>query len=142
MHSRLLVAAQFLSLAGIAVLGPLPEAGSMAAASLAMAIGLGTWSIVTVGRRSFRVLPEPKTDGQLVTSGPYRWVRHPMYTSLLIAATGLVIDAPTAPRVVSAVVLTAVLAAKVRREERLLDAKYGGYAAYRARTRRIVPWVF
>lgn len=142
MPSRLLVAAQFSSLAGVVLLGPIPAFDSAAACMLAAALALGAWSIAAVGRRSFRVLPEPKADGLLITAGPYRLIRHPMYASLLIATTGLVFDAPNAPRVGVACALAIVLVVKMRREERLLLARFPDYAGYRARTFRIVPGIY
>ena len=78
MPSTILVTFQFASLAGVWLLGPgLPDS-PLPQAMVATAPALGMWSILTVGRRNFRVLPEPKTGATLIEKGPYRRIRHPM----------------------------------------------------------------
>ena len=142
MPSTILVTFQFASLSGVWLLGPGLPGSPLPQAMVATALALGIWSILTVWRRSFRVLPEPKTGATLIEKGPYRRIRHPMYAALLLAAAGYVLDAPGGGRIISALALATVLGLKVRREERMLLARYPDYAAYRARTHRIVPGLF
>src|ERR1041385_1149644 len=52
----------------------------------AIALGLLFWARITFGRRSFHVVANP-TEGGLVTSGPYRYIRHPIYTAICLFVT-------------------------------------------------------
>ena len=86
--------------------------------------------------------PRPRAAATLVEAGPYRHVRHPIYSGLVVAAVGWSI-ATASPL---AGVLTALLALlfdlKSRREEAWLAERLPGYAAYRSRTRKFVPGVY
>ncbi|MGE5596148.1 MAG: methyltransferase family protein [Hyphomicrobiales bacterium] len=82
-------------------------------------------------------------EGQeLVTSGPYRYVRHPIYTGFILMALGSAVFIQEPAVLVIAVLLAASLVAKARDEESLLASHYDAYAAYRARTAALVPFVY
>lgn len=108
---------------------------------MATALLLALWAIAWL-RRSLAATPAPRAGARFVARGPYRWMRHPMYTSLLLLALGLLLRRPTLFTLVAALGLAAVLALKVRHEEGLLLARYPEYAAYRARTWGLVPRPF
>jgi protein-S-isoprenylcysteine O-methyltransferase Ste14 len=92
-------------------------------------------SVLTLGR-CFGVLPEVRG---LVTRGPYRFVRHPVYLGELVAAGGLVLAAPTSWNLVVGGVLVAAQVVRMRLEEKALAQEFPEYLAYSARTPRIVP---
>ncbi len=80
---------------------------------------------------------------ELVTSGVYRWVRHPMYASLLWLAWGVFLKRPSWPALGLAIVATACLWLTARSEEAEDMAFFGDtYREYMRRTRRFVPFVF
>jgi len=86
--------------------------------------------------------PEPRANARLVTRGPYRWVRHPMYTSVLLIALAWVLDQPTFVRALVWLVLLADLLTKLEYEETLLAHRFPEYVAYRKRTQRLIPRVY
>ncbi|MEW5881144.1 MAG: methyltransferase [Pseudomonadota bacterium] len=140
-----LVAAQF-ALIGLLVVTTRPSAGATAVAlavvfaTAAAAVGIAALAANRPG--NFNIRPEVKDGARLVTHGIYSRVRHPMYASVLLAMLALVALDPRPWRVAAWLALAAVLLAKASREERYLLARFPEYAAYRARTHRLIPGVF
>jgi protein-S-isoprenylcysteine O-methyltransferase Ste14 len=87
--------------------------------------------------RCFGILPEVRG---LVTRGPYRLVRHPVYLGEFGACAGLVLAAPSRWNFGVAVAFAAAQAMRIRLEERALLAEFPEYAEYAASTPRLVPW--
>jgi len=93
-------------------------------------------------RGNLTPFPQPRRGGELVESGLYRWIRHPIYAGLMIVAVGAsLVRASTIALLVSAI-LVVFLDLKARREETLLLDRFPEYAAYRRRTRRFVPGLY
>jgi protein-S-isoprenylcysteine O-methyltransferase Ste14 len=92
--------------------------------------------VLTLGR-CFGVLPEARG---LVTRGPYRLVRHPVYLGELAACAGLTLAALGPWNVACFVVLCAAQRVRMGMEERALEREFPEYGAYAARTPRLVPW--
>jgi protein-S-isoprenylcysteine O-methyltransferase Ste14 len=88
---------------------------------------------------SLTPLPIPKEDGELVTAGLYRYVRHPIYTGVLMAGAGLVVVQASLAHLVGWAALWGVLTLKALGEERMLTEKYDGYAEYSKKTGRFFP---
>jgi protein-S-isoprenylcysteine O-methyltransferase Ste14 len=80
-----------------------------------------------------------RQDAELVTGGPYRRLRHPMYTALLLACAGLVAIDSRPLRLLLLIALGVVLDIKARREEALLVQRFPEYASYMKRAARFVP---
>lgn|GEM_PF-367736 len=105
-----------------------------------LAVGWMIWARMTFGMRSFHAAANP-TPGALVTHGPYRWLRHPIYAAILwFVAAGIAVH-PNLTALGLGVLVGAGLAVRMHLEERLLRRTYPEYAAYAARTRRIVPFL-
>jgi protein-S-isoprenylcysteine O-methyltransferase Ste14 len=84
----------------------------------------------------------PRANATLVTSGPYRWVRHPMYTAALILAAGAAMLTANLVVMIGGVLMFALLAARSRVEEQRLIEKFGeAYRRYQQGTGRFFPRV-
>lgn len=108
-------------------------------AGLAAAASLGLWALTANRPGNFNIRPTPRHDGELVTGGPYRWVRHPMYTAVLLAAAAL---ASVSHQFIDALIwsgLLGVLLAKASIEERALLVRFPAYQGYRSHTKRFLP---
>lgn len=115
---------------------------TFAAAMLAIAIALGLWTLWVNRPGNFRIVPEPKQGAVLIVVGPYQFVRHPMYTSLLCLAAGLAWMIEGWWAWVSWVSLWIVLIFKAQVEERYLLTLYPAYRPYCQTTKRFVPFLF
>lgn len=83
--------------------------------------------------------PLPNAAAQLRTGGLYSRVRHPIYSGLLLLATGRVLASPSPVRLAALGGLTVLLARKARWEERHLVQRFPDYARYAEATPRFVP---
>jgi len=99
------------------------------------------WARVTFGRRSLHFAANP-TDGGLVTTGPYRFIRHPIYTAFCVfVGTGAAAHwSGTTAWLAGSVFIGALV--RLWCEEKLVTARYPEYRAYAARSWRMIPYVF
>jgi protein-S-isoprenylcysteine O-methyltransferase Ste14 len=104
--------------------------------------GLAVWSRLVLAR-NWSGAVELKVDHELVERGPYRFVRHPIYTGLLLMFLGTALVRGTAQAFGACTLFLAVHLWKLRAEEALLAQRFPGvFAAYKARTKALVPFVF
>ena len=98
------------------------------------------WSARSLGA-GLTAVPEPAPGGAMIVSGPYRWVRHPMYTSVFLLFAGAALFLGSMSALALSVLLLAYFWLKSRYEERQLRIAYSGYRSYRRRVRsRFVPY--
>ena len=142
--ARLLVAGQFV-LIGILLLlpgrhdWPVP-ASIKVACSIATILGLAVMVIGATGLgRGLTATPLPNAHAQLRTGGLYRYVRHPIYSGLLLTMASITVASGSGFRLLTLGVLVLLLTAKARWEETRLTQRFEGYADYAARTPRFVP---
>ena len=83
--------------------------------------------------------PVPKAKAKLVTTGLYQTIRHPIYTGLLLASFGSVVQSMAFVKLMFWLFLLALLIYKASWEESLLEKKYPGYAEYKKQTGRFLP---
>jgi protein-S-isoprenylcysteine O-methyltransferase Ste14 len=84
--------------------------------------------------------PLPKQNSALIVEGLYRYVRHPIYSFLLLFSAGQATGAGSLRRLGAFVSLAVLLTAKASWEERSLTEKFNAYSQYAAVTPRFVPW--
>ena len=106
----------------------------------ALAVLLMIAARLTFGRRSFHAAADP-TAGGLVTTGPYRFWRHPIYSAILYFIWASAVDHHSASAISAATLVTIGAAVRMYAEETLLVTAYPDYATYSARTARVIPFV-
>ncbi|MCE5262117.1 MAG: isoprenylcysteine carboxylmethyltransferase family protein [Deltaproteobacteria bacterium] len=102
---------------------------------------LGIWAIAAMGIGNTNISPLVKQDARLITNGPYAFIRHPMYSAVLLAIWPLIADHCTPLRLVAGLILTADLVVKMLYEESLLKDRFAGYETYMEKTKRLIPFV-
>lgn len=124
----------------------MPAAGRAAAFVVGFALAgsgflLAMAGVVGLGR-NLSVLPHPKDDAELVVSGAYRTVRHPIYSGLIIGAAGWALINISVMTLIYAGVLFVFFDLKSRREERYLTLKFPQYAEYKRLVHKLIPFVY
>lgn len=120
--------------------GALLGTGPVSISLQLLGLALMLWARLTFGLRSFHYAANP-TQGGLVTRGPYRYVRNPIYAAAwLIIWTGVAVHWSPMNGLLAAVVAVTLLV-RIACEERLLRAAYPEYAEYSRKTARLVPFV-
>jgi protein-S-isoprenylcysteine O-methyltransferase Ste14 len=99
---------------------------------------LWVWARLTFGIRSFHGTANP-TAGGLVTSGPYRYIRHPIYAAILYFAWAGIAAHFSFVSVWVGLLATAMTAVRIAAEEKLLSQTYPEYAEYSRTTARVIP---
>lgn len=119
---------------------PSLTASRWAAAAIAIAcLGLSIECWVRMGSR-WRMAVVPGERTELVTSGLYAWIRHPIYTFSITLMLASAIIVPTAPMLVVAAIHVSLMVIKARNEEAFLRGVHGeAYARYCAQTGRFFP---
>ena len=96
------------------------------------------WALSYLGR-AFSILPQAR---QLTTHGPYRFVRHPLYLSEIVAMLGVTLQFRQPWAAIIFVITLALLIMRMGYEERVLAEAFPGYLPYAAKTPRLVPGLY
>ena len=142
MKSYTLVAIQFIVLILIALTGPILARHPVLLAMEIVALALAGWAVLSVRIGNFNIVPDVRAGSQLVRSGPYHYIRHPMYTSLLLGSLALVLETPSPLRWLLWTVLLIDLLVKLHYEEKLLADHFPEYGEFQRETKRLVPFVY
>jgi protein-S-isoprenylcysteine O-methyltransferase Ste14 len=111
----------------------------LAASDMCLACGMiwALYSLTYLGKR-FSIIPEARG---LVTSGPYRLVRHPIYLGEIVAGFGLVLPTLFTLHILVFAVFLAAQVVRTHFEERILRTTYPQYEAYARHARRLIPFI-
>jgi protein-S-isoprenylcysteine O-methyltransferase Ste14 len=105
------------------------------------AVLLMLWARFTFGRRSFHAVANP-TEGGLITTGPYRFVRHPIYTAVCLFVLPAVVAHWSVVSVLFGMLVLAGTLLRIFLEEKMLVVRYPEYRVYAASTARMIPLIF
>ncbi|HTY39371.1 MAG TPA: isoprenylcysteine carboxylmethyltransferase family protein [Bacteroidota bacterium] len=105
------------------------------------AIGLMIWARATFKARSFHFSAAP-TEGGLVTNGPYSFIRHPIYASVLLFIWAAVAGSFSISNVLFGCLVSAGAWLRITCEETLVRERYPEYQQYAETTKRLIPFVF
>ncbi len=136
------VIVQFACLIYIALTGPLLATQPLPLVLEIGALVFGLWTLWTMRASRFHILPDVLSGAVLVQHGPYRFVRHPMYLTLLWGTLALVLNVMTPLRWLAWLILLVDLVLKLTYEEKLLVAQFPDYATYQRRSHRLIPFIF
>jgi protein-S-isoprenylcysteine O-methyltransferase Ste14 len=141
--SHLLVSLQFI---GIALsLYPLGDSPVRNVFFLYLSLAgflLGVFTLLFNQVGNFRVYPEIKPQSRLVVTGPYRFIRHPMYTSLVLVISGIALWLNNPINYAGVIGVIAAVFLKARKEEYLLVELYPEYEEYIKKTKGFIPFLF
>jgi protein-S-isoprenylcysteine O-methyltransferase Ste14 len=130
--------APYTSRAGEGFAHPLQYLGVLA---IAAGIGAIVAAFVSLGA-SLTPYPRPRGDATLVTQGVYRFMRHPIYSGLIVGALGWALVWLSLWGLFGAGFVAVFFDRKAAREERWLIERYPDYAAYARRVRRFLPGIY
>lgn len=117
--------------------------GALGLALTLAGIAFAIWARLVLGRNWSGVVMGVREGHELVRTGPYAIVRHPIYTGLILAMVGTAFTVGTLPGYLGVAAGLAGILLRVSIEERLMAAEFGdAHAAYRQRTRKLVPFVW
>jgi len=99
---------------------------------------VGVWSAIYLGKG---LTPSPLPNGRtdLVSAGPYRWVRHPMYSAVMLFMAGVAARSGSWIVVVELIGLVVLFGVKAKWEETQLRDEFDGYEEYSAKTPQFIP---
>ncbi len=140
-YPKLLVMSQF-GLIGLMILfsrGVVSSLLGMIIFSLGLILGL--WALNHNKRGNFNIQPKLKDGCYLVTTGAYKYIRHPMYSSVILMMLGVLVSTPTPLEFLLFIALIGVLVLKAKREEKLWCGHDEAYIAYKNKSKLFIPYI-
>ena len=107
-------------------------------------LGLVTavWAIFEMQKSKINISPTPRKGAFLVTTGIYKWIRHPMYSSLLLVFIPMLIENSTPLNIGIFLIFIINLILKLEYEEKLLLKSFIEYKDYQKKTSKIIPFIY
>lgn len=139
--SMLGLVVMIIALVGLYRIGVLFTGQPIAIALQVIAVALLIWARITFGVRSFHAAANP-TAGGLVTTGPYHFIRHPIYTAACLFGWASILVHLSLAGVGFGVLLFLGAMVRMLSEERLVKQRYPEYLDYSKITKRMIPHVF
>jgi len=141
LKSGMLVFVQFLCVGILAATGIVIPSNIFLIILIISSFLLAAWAMIVM-KFYFNAAPEILQGAKLRTGGPYRLIRHPMYTSLIILGGAWIINDFSYFRLMVYVILIINQVIKLTHEEKFLLEKFPEYKEYRKSTKRIIPFIY
>jgi len=106
-----------------------------------LGITIAIWAAILLGP-NLTPLPKPKQNGELIRTGLYRFVRHPIYFGVILVCFGWAGIEQTLYTLVLAIILLIFFDLKSRQEEIWLTEKFSEYAEYKITTKKLIPFLY
>ena len=90
---------------------------------------------------NFNIRPEIKSNAKLISSGAYKYIRHPMYFCVLLIMGGVILSDINLINIICYGILIIVLYLKAEKEEMLWSEKMEEYASYKEKTKMFIPFI-
>ena len=139
--SIILVIIQLICIALILLTGNLVPRSFPLQIVFVIALSLGIWALWIINFKNFRLTPNFPKDSRLVAKGPYKIIRHPMYSCLLLTTSMIVLDDLSIIRIAIWIILFIDLYIKLVYEEKLIIDRNTDYLIYKRGTKRLIPFI-
>ena len=106
-----------------------------------LGIAIAIWAAILLGP-NLTPLPKPKQNGELIRTGLYRFVRHPIYFGVILVCFGWAGIEQTIYTLVLAIILLIFFDLKSRQEEIWLTEKFSEYDVYKQNTKKLIPFLY
>ncbi|CAN5149698.1 isoprenylcysteine carboxylmethyltransferase family protein [soil metagenome] len=141
--SLLLVFVEGLLLIYLFLSGPVLPNNTLVGILELVGLVVGLWSIWVMRITSIQITADVAPDSNLITDGPYEFVRHPMYLAIIIVCLGLLLNGITSTRIIALILLIIDLVIKSHYEEKLLIKYFKkGYEDYQKKTKKLIPFIY
>lgn len=107
-----------------------------------LSILLVIWAGFALNMKNAHVIPNPRKEATLIKRGPYKLIRHPMYSALFLLTIPMTINYFNETRLVILIIFSVNMIYKMFYEEKLLKEKYIDYKNYMKSTFRLIPYIF
>lgn len=137
----IIVIIQFACTIFIAVTGNILPDSLILRILIVLLLAFGLWAVFE-WRFRFNILPEVPKGHSIITTGPYRFARHPMYTAFIFITIIWVMNDYSLTRFIVWCVLMLDLSYKMNLEEAILAREFPEYLNYRRKTKRLIPFIY
>ena len=140
-YSYFLVSLQFL-LIGLLALNSNLRSNILYLLIFFLGIFVGVWAILVMQKSKLRITPDVASNATLIKTGPYKYIRHPMYLSVLTVCLSFALSNINSLTILLFVFLFLDLFLKMNYEEKLLQKAFYNYSEYMIKTKRLIPFLY
>ena len=142
LYSYFLVFIQFLLISLLFVYANLNSLGFIQYLFIFIGLWIGDWALYVMRESKLRITPDVAKGAILIKRGPYKYLRHPMYSAVLIFSFGLLVSNFYQTTLVFFILLFITLSFKIHYEEKLLNKSFEKYKAYSKKTNKLIPFIY